>query len=217
MIAHDGEAIASLDPQTTPDRLLRMSSASTKKEQPQIGRYRFSLDEYHELVESGFFKREDHIELIEGELIMMPPPSPEHSANATSLRDRIQRLIPDKLLIRESQPVTIPPDSEPEPDLCVVPRRTDYYRTAHPSPKDVLLVIEVAKTSAAFDKTTKAHVYGRAGIVEYWVIEIEKDVVHVFSDPTTHGYRTQRTYQRGDTVRSSTIRKLVLGVSDMLL
>lgn len=194
-----------------------MSSASTKKNQPQIERYRFSLDEYHELVASGFFKREDHIELIEGELIMMPPPSPEHSANSTSLRDKVQRLIPEKLIVRESQPVTIPPDSEPEPDLCIVPRRADYYKTAHPGPKDVLLLIEVSKTSATFDKTTKARVYGEAGILEYWVIEIEQGVVHVFTEPTPQGYRTLRTHHTDDTVRCSTIRKLVLRVADMLL
>ena len=194
-----------------------MSSASTKDEPPQLERYRFSLDEYHELVASGFFKREDRIELIEGELIMMPPPSPEHSASSTSLRRRIERALPDSLLLRGAQPVTIPPRSEPASYLCLVKMRPDFYKSAHPGPKDVLLLIEVAKTSAPFDKGTKARVYGAAGIAEYWVIEIVERVVQVFTEPTKNGYRTQRTYQPDETVRCGTIRKLALKVADMLL
>lgn len=194
-----------------------MSSSSTKKVPPQLERYRFSLDEYHELVASGFFKREDRIELIEGELIMMPPPSPERSAQTSSLRELIERLLPAELHLRVADPITVPPDSEPEPDFCVVKRRADFYKSGHPKPKDVRLIVEVSKTSAAFDTGQKARIYGAAGIPEYWVIEIEQRVVHVFTEPTKNCYRTQQTYRRDDRVQCGTIRKLALKVVDMLL
>lgn len=69
----------------------------------------------------------------------MPPPSPERSASPISLRYRIPSLIPNELIVRGSQPVTVPPNSEPEPDLCIVRRNADHYKSAHPGPKDVLL------------------------------------------------------------------------------
>ncbi len=216
MAARSFISIRRLDPVNRPDRLLRMSSARTK-EPAQPGRYHFSLDEYHDLVETGFFKREDRIQLIEGELIMMPPHSPEHSANSTSLRRRIERVLPDHLLLREAQPVSIPPNSEPEPDLSVVKMRPDFYKSAHPVAKDVLLLVEVAKTSAPFDKGIKAQMYAKAGIAEYWVIEIMARVVTVFTEPSAQGYRTQRTLQPEDKVQCGTIKKLALKVSDMLL
>ena len=180
-------------------------------------RYRFSVEEYHQMIRTGLFDREDRLELLEGELIMMPPIGPEHAANSDCLRERIEERLPGTLAVRVALPITIPPDSEPEPDLCVVRRREDYYRSAHPEAKDVLLVIEISASSASFDAKEKALIYGRAGIPEYWMLDIPGKVLRIFTDPSPEGYRNQRTAWPGETVHCASIPQLEILVSEALI
>jgi Uma2 family endonuclease len=204
---------------TRPSSLIncRMSLLVKKQQPKEPGRYQFSIEEYHHLVDTGFFTREDRVELIEGELIMMPPPSPDHSAHTTSLRMKIERKLPDDVILRIADSITLPPLSEPEPDLCIVRRRADFYKKAHPTAKDVLQVIEISKSSLDFDTGQKAVIYGRAGIREYWVLDLPSRCLHVFTAPGKQGYRTQKKYLRGETVNCGTISQIKLPVADMLL
>lgn len=194
-----------------------MSSLVKKQRPKEPARYRFSLEEYHQLVETGFFTDDDRLELIEGELIMTPSPSPDHAAHSESLRMKIERRLPAGFLLRVANVVSVPPDSEPAPDLCVVRHRADFYKKAHPLPKDVLLIIEIAKSSLEFDMGRKAEIYGRAGIREYWVLDLPSRCLHVFTAPGKQGYRIQRKYERGETVICGTILQIKLPVAELLL
>ncbi len=179
--------------------------------------YRFTLDKYHQMIATGFLGREDRFELINGELIMTPPIGPGHCAHSASLRERIENRLPKNCALRVAEPITLPPDSEPEPDFAVVRRRADYYLRSHPEPKDILLLIEVSDTSVAFDVGEKALVYALAGIVEYWVLDIVQKRLRVFTEPGSKGYRTQRILETTDTIKCGSVSKLELAVSDMLL
>lgn len=169
------------------------------------------------MIQAGMFGREDRLELLNGELVMMPPIGPDHAANSDCLREKIEKHLPRALALRVALPVTIPPDSEPEPDLCVVLRREDYYRLAHPQAKDVLLIIEVSASSASFDANEKALIYGRAGIPEYWMLDIPGKVLRVFTIPNSDGYKSQRIARPNEVVRCGTIPELQLSVSDALI
>lgn len=187
--------------------------------QPAAGRehYRFTVEEFHRLEQTGILSREDRIELIEGELVIMPPIGPEHSSHTRSLRELLSRLVPCHLLLCVAEPVTLSEHSEPLPDFSIVQRRTDFYRQGHPTPADVLLIIEVAHSSAEFDMGEKALQYARNGIVEYWVLDVVGAFLQVFTGPAETGYRTQRTFHRGDTAKCGTISQMELPVEAMLL
>lgn len=179
-------------------------------------RYSFTLADYHKLIESGHLTREDRLELIRGELIIMPPIGPEHSFHTTRITNLLPLRLPPGLLLRMNEPISIPHHSEPQPDAAVVRSRTDGYRTGHPLPEDVLLIIEVADSSARFDTQVKAKLYGVAGIPEYWVIDVPQACLRVFIDPTSRGYKTTQVFEREDTVKCRSIPELVLPVEELL-
>jgi Uma2 family endonuclease len=179
--------------------------------------YKFTVEEFHRLEETGILSREDRIELIEGELVIMPPIGPEHSSHTRSLREILSRLMPDDLLLCVAEPVTLSEHSEPLPDFSVVRRRADFYRGGHPGPEDVQLIVEVAQSSVEFDLGDKALQYARHAVAEYWVLDIAGACLHVFSASTSEGYRNHRIFQRGETVKCGTVPQVELRVDAMLL
>lgn len=184
---------------------------------PRRDPYLFTVDDYHTLIEAGNFKRDDRIELINGELTVMPPIGPEHSSHTRSLTNLLPPLLPKSVMLQMNEPITIPKHSEPQPDAAIVKARPDNYRSAHPHPKDVLLIIEVSDSSIQFDKDVKARLYGKHGIPEYWVVDIPEHCVHVFTDPTQHGYRSIRKTFRGEKLKSAAVPGLAVKTNDLLL
>lgn len=180
-------------------------------------RVTFSVDDYHQLITAGILDKDDRIELINGELTIMPPIGPEHSSHSSELNHRLSRLVPDSMRVRMGDPITISPHSEPRPDAAVVRVRKDNYKNAHPGPADVLLVIEVADSSAPFDNEVKSKLYGKAGIPEYWVIDIKAECLRIFTAPSAKGYRKISENYRGDAIKCGTIPQLKLKVDDLLV
>lgn len=180
------------------------------------GRYAFTVRDFHHLVEAGHFTRADRIELINGELTIMPPIGPEHSYHTTRITNTLPLQLPAGVLLRMNEPITIPDHSEPQPDAAVVRGKADGYRKAHPGPKDVLLIIEVADSSAEFDVQIKSKLYARAGIPEYWVLNVKETALHVFTGPSAKGYKSIEVLDAGDTVRSRSVPGLKIAVKKLL-
>jgi Uma2 family endonuclease len=158
-----------------------------------------TFDDYLHMIEAGAFDtmRGKRIELIRGELREKMPAGPSHS----ELVSRINRWSvlsppPDRVNVRIQDPVGIPPlDSAPEPDI--VWAKPKSYDDHHPLPKDVFLVVEVADTSLAYDCGEKAELYAEAGIADYWVVDVQRRIVHVFRKPTKKGYSDERVCKPG--------------------
>jgi len=197
-----------------------MTFAATPKFAPAPldtrGRYAFTVRDYHQLVGAGHFTRADRIELINGELTLMPPIGPEHSFHTTRITNTLPSELPAGVLLRMNEPITLPAHSEPQPDAAVVKARADGYRKAHPGPKDVLLIIEVADSSVEFDRQIKAKLYARAGIPEYWVLNVKEATLHVLTGPSAKGYKSIEVLDAGDTVRSRSVSGLKLAVKQLL-
>jgi Uma2 family endonuclease len=155
---------------------------------------RFSVAEYQELVRSGAFPEEPRHELLEGWITSKMTRNPPHEV-AVSLAARLLiRLFGDAWEVRvQSAVVTV--DSQPEPDLAVARGQARDYLDRHPGPADVPLVIEVADSSLARDRGLKARVYARAGIPNYWIVNLVDRHVEVYSEPTD-----QATYARIETI-----------------
>jgi Uma2 family endonuclease len=179
--------------------------------------YPFTVDDYHQLIIAGNLTREDRIELIHGELTLTPAATSSHSSHTSLIIDTLSHRVPCSCLLQIHEPITIPNHSEPQPDAAVVKARPDHYRHAHPQPKDVLLVIEVADTSVSFDANVKSRLYGKAGIPEFWLVDVKERCIRVFTDPSPRGYRTVREFSGKDRVKCGTVHGLTVRVSELLV
>ena len=180
--------------------------ATLPKHQSQHGPQpkRFTLEEYAQLTEIGFFKEDDRIELIRGELIEMAYKGTKHTVCCQRLLKMLLPLLAD-MTLRCQDPVQLLSGSEPEPDFVVVRDRADDYLDSHPSPDDILLIIEVADSSIEYDRTFKASLYAEANIFCYWIFNVLDTQLEVLEQPfqKTTGelaYRSQQIYSKNQTV-----------------
>ncbi|MBD2494199.1 Uma2 family endonuclease [Nostoc sp. FACHB-280] len=143
---------------------------------------RFTLDEYHKLTELGFFHEDEHIELINGEIIQIICKGTAHATCLRNLLRELPKLVRDRATLQSKAPITLPPNSEPETDFAIVKNRPDNYLSAHPSPADVLLVMEVADSSLSYDQDVKISLYAQAGISDYWIFNLFDNYLECYSE-----------------------------------
>ena len=148
------------------------------------------------MVEAGVLGPEDKVELIEGEILLVSPEGPRHSAVADIVRRELERSFGDGYTVRPAHPLAADDRSEPEPDLLVVPGRPEDYLDRHPEPSHAVLLVEVSKTSLGFDLGRKRRLYARAGVPEYWVVDLVNAAVHVHLDPAGDDYRAVSRHGR---------------------
>jgi Uma2 family endonuclease len=146
-------------------------------------RHLISVDVFHRMGETGILGSADRVELIDGEIIDMSPIGALHAAIVDVLARHFGRRVGETVFVRCQNPLRLDDMSEPEPDITILRPRTDFYTTAHPGPADVLLVIEVADTSLAYDLGVKVPLYARHGIPEVWVIDAMTRRTRLFRKP----------------------------------
>src|SRR5438552_2381900 len=134
-----------------------------------VERYRFTVDQYHQMAEVGIFSPECRVELIDGEIFEMAPVGPWHSGVVNRLTHRFVTALGDRVVVHVQNPVGLDPRSEPQPDVMLLRPRADFYGAAHPGPEHALLLVEVADTSLAHDRGRKLPLYARAGVAAFWV------------------------------------------------
>ena len=144
---------------------------------------KFTLEEYHRLIEIGFFHEDDRIELIRGEIIEMVSKGTLHVFCCQNLLKNIVPLIGDEAILRCQDPITLPNNSEPEPDFTIARNCDDNYLSHHPYPEDILLVIEIADSSLDYDRQVKLPLYAEAGLAEYWIVNLFDRQLEVYRQP----------------------------------
>ena len=152
-------------------------------------RRRFTREEYHRMGEVGILKPTDRVELIRGEIVEMSPIGHRHAAFVDNLAQLLFARIAGRAIVSVQNPVVVADDSEPQPDLKILRRRAVPYKEREASAADVLLLIEVAATSLAYDTSTKLRLYAETGIPEYWVVDCVAESVAVYRAPDAGGYR----------------------------
>jgi Uma2 family endonuclease len=160
--------------------------------------HRWTRDEYERLVENGTFGPEDRVELVEGIIYDMTPQNSRHAAVIGRLTKVLAALYAEDGSVRVQTPLALGEDSLPEPDLAVVPGDDFDYFDSHPT--TAWLVIEVSDSSASRDRETKANLYSRAGIPEYWIVNVSEKVLEVFREPSLGGYRSKAVLRASDSV-----------------
>jgi Uma2 family endonuclease len=153
------------------------------------GRRLFNRKEYHRMGEVGILKRDDHVELIRGEIVEMSPMGPRHYAFVNNLTRLLIVRLTDRAIVAVQGPIVVAEDSEPEPDIAVIRHRTVPYKEREAFREDALLLIEVAESSLAYDRSTKLRLYAEAGIPEYWVVDCLAESVDIYRAPDFGVYR----------------------------
>jgi Uma2 family endonuclease len=167
---------------------------------PVAARRRFTVDEYQRMGQTGILPGTDRVELIDGEVLAMTPIGPRHNATVDRATRFFVTQAADAAIVRVQGAVRLDLYSEPEPDVVLLRPREDFYASAHPGPADILLVIEVAESSIEQDRDVKAPLYARARIVEYWLVDLNEDVITVYRSPRDGVYRVVHRVSRADTL-----------------
>ena len=157
----------------------------------------FTIDDYHKMIDVGILHEDDRVELMNGEIQTMSPIDSVHAANVNRLNRLLTRLIDEQAIVSIQNPLELNDYSEPQPDLVLLRWRDDFYEEHHPTPEDTLLVIEVANTSATFDRTTKLPRYAAAGIPEVWIVNLKQHVIEQYTQPDGDEYVNRKIIRRG--------------------
>jgi Uma2 family endonuclease len=174
-----------------------MTLATNDQRPPVVTPYRWTIDRYHKAVEAGIFDGQP-IELLDGELIEMSPEGIPHAGLSSDGADYLRERLGSQVKVREAKPITLPNDSEPEPDIAIVKPLGDLYKTErHPYVEDVYWVIEYSNTSLEKDLQIKSKIYAKANIFEYWVINLKTRELVVFRDPLGDEYQSKTVMTSG--------------------
>ena len=179
-------------------------------------RYRFTVDQYHQMAEAGIFSAECRVELVDGDIFEMSPIGSWHSGVVNRLNHRFAAALGDRAVVHVQNPTVLDLRSEPQPDVMLLRPRADFYGAAHPGPEHALLLVEVADTSLTHDRGRKLPVYARTGVPEVWIVNRAADAVEVFRDPTREGYREQLSRGRGEDIAPSAFPDVRFLVDDIL-
>ena len=182
----------------------------------ELKRRRWTVAEYHRMVEAGILDEDSRVELIYGEIVEMSPISNPHQACVDRQTKMWVRVAGNQGIVRVQGSVRLDDEGEPQPDILILRHRDDYYASEPAGPQDVLLVIEVADSSLASDRQVKIPMYGRYGIPEAWLWDLNGQRLFVHRDPGPDGYQTIRIYRRGDAVRASAFPDHEIVVDEVL-
>lgn len=172
-------------------------------------------EEYGRMAESGIFAPEERVELLEGEILRVPAQNFRHAAIITQANRLLISSFPEPWEVRCKVPLDLGLYSQPEPDFAIVAPRPDFAQ-AHPT--SAVLVIEIADTSLRDDRVRKGRVYARAGIAEYWLANLQDQVLEVLRQPTRTGsYRQRLAFTPGQKVACLAVPDSPLEVSKFLL
>ncbi len=175
----------------------------------------FTRKEYYRMAEVGILGKRERVELIRGEIIEMSPIGPRHSAFVDNLARLLIRRLPDDVIVRVQGPVALADDTEPQPDFTVLRRRDVPYKDREAWAEDAVLVIEVAESSLAYDRSTKRRLYAEAGIPEYWVVNCAAETVEVHRGPDAAGYRDVRLVTGTATVAPQAFPDVALSTTEI--
>lgn len=161
-----------------------------------ITTYKWTIEHYHQAINAGLFE-DSLVELLQGDLVVMPPEGEPHAYYNSETGDYLRKLLGNRAKIREAHPITLPNNSEPIPDLAIVKSLGSVYLNHHPYPDDIFWLIEFANTTLSKDLNEKKNIYGEAGISEYWVVNLREKELSIFRNLQNGQYTTQQTYKVG--------------------
>ncbi len=169
----------------------------------EVKRHRFTAQEYHGMVDAGLLAEDDRVELIDGEIVEMTPIGARHLACVVTLTHLLMEASGGRYFVSVQNPILLDEGNEPQPDLSLLKARPDPAGSL-PGPDDVLLVVEVSDSTLSYDRNVKLPRYGRSGVPEVWIVNLEARKIEIHSDPSPQGFRSSRVVSSDEQVHSTT-------------
>jgi Uma2 family endonuclease len=156
-------------------------------------RHRITVEHFYRMAEVGVFAEDERVELIDGEIIDVPPMGHHHAGVVDYLAKLLEASVSSLAMVRQQLPLRLGEYSEPLPDIVVAKPRDDRYFRAHPTAKDVWLVVEVSSTTVRFDRNVKVPMYAHHDVQEVWVLNVGDEQVHRYRSPQDGRYTALTT------------------------
>lgn len=163
-----------------------------------LARKLWSIEEYERMIEQGILTKDNRVELIRGEIVEMAPIGLRHAACVSRLEEIFHEMLGRRVNVSVQNPIMLPNNSEPEPDLALFKRREDHYESRRPTEHDALLVVEVTDSALVTDRMDKVPLYAEAGISEVWLVNLDEGVLEVYADPIAGVYSERRRALQGE-------------------
>ena len=179
-------------------------------------RRRFTVAEYYAMAEAGILAPDERVELLDGDVIVMPPINEWHASRVGRFTNTLLPQFQGQAIVWVQNPVRLDDASEPEPDVMLLRWRDDFYESGHPGPADVLLLIEVSDTTVDYDRGAKLAAYAAAGIPEVWITSRRDRRIESHSYPTGDEYATVRYYGAGESISPRAFPDVVLQVDKII-
>jgi Uma2 family endonuclease len=173
---------------------------------------RISVERYLKMAATGVLTRADRVELIDGEIFNMPPLGPPHAGITGKLIKLLVLSVGDAATVLSGPTLPLGKFSAPQPDLVLLKPRDDFYSHSYPLPTDVLLLIEIAASSLGFDQGVKRALYARAGIAEYWVVDVASQRLFRYRNPIGDRYSDVDSFADGEIVAPRAVPKCQIPV-----
>lgn len=166
--------------------------------------------------EAGVLDPEARVELIEGEIIDMPPIGTDHAYVVNRLNRLLARAVGEDVLLAVQQSLQLGPRSQPQPDLILARGSESKYRRTHPQPSDILLIIEVSHSTLSYDRKVKVPLYARHGIAEFWLIDVNGLQLHCMRQPQGELYASTTIFT-GGRIEIAGLPGVVIDLSSVLV
>jgi len=175
----------------------------------------FTSDDISKMYEAGILDPDDHVELLDGEVVLMNPDR-RHSACTDRATAFLTEALGRRAIVSIQNPLVIDIYNEPRPDVIVFKPREDFYSSVDRTSEYVLLVIEISDTTLARDRNKKLPHYARSKVPELWIEDLKHDLIHVYRDPEGNGYSTSLTLHREDSISPIAFPDIAFKVADLL-
>ena len=181
----------------------------------ELRRRKLSIEQFQRMGEAGILREDERVELIRGELIEMAPIGSRHMGLVTRLMRMLVHAVANDAVVSTQNPVVLPPDTEPQPDITVLKPRADDYQESLPTATDVLLMIEVADTSLRYDRDVKLPIYAEYGIPELWLFDVQARAVSIYRDPAVQGYQRQLTPGKNEKISPARLPHVQIDLAEV--
>lgn len=175
---------------------------------------RFDVEAYHRMGEAGIFTGEDRVELVDGRIVEMSPIGAAHANCIVWITRHLVNHFGSDAAVHVQNPLRVSQHDEVQPDLVVA--RSGLPRQQMLSPRDVILVIEVSDTTLRYDRNVKLPLYARAGIGEFWIVDLQGMAIERHSEPAEGGYQVSLRVERGREIESLAAPGLLFSVGEVL-
>ena len=178
--------------------------------------YRFSVKTYDLMIERGVLDENDNVELLNGEIIDKMSKGKKHAYYNDLISNYLKETFGKEAIVRNQNPILLDQFSQPEPDIVLATPPREKYLSQHPTPEEILLLVEVSDSTLYFDRNEKGLAYSQAGIRQYLLVNVENETVEDYRNPGKDGYETKQTYQIGEKFSLSEFPNVEIAVTDFL-